>query len=340
MREVRSKKSSFGTHLQSLAACLRGAPADDTNWDEVIRLANDHLIGPRLHRSIAASVHATPTDREAMDYLASLDAANRERNLRLSDQLAELVQSLLAEGIEPIVLKGAAELVRGAPHAVPSRMMRDLDILVRPDEAARADMVMRACGYSSFQEDPGFHTAANYFRPTDVGAVDVHVRLPRLFAHLLSPGELRARTGALPLGGVMVRVPDRSLQFVINLGHEMLHDEAVVSGFIQLRYLIELLDLAGNAQTPLDWPWILGKCDCWKFRLGLALQARMARHLGFDGFPGPRETSLIEALHRRRLFKMAHPRLAEAEWQVVRQLKRLRHLREPRPEQPASAFSL
>ncbi|MGV8989158.1 MAG: nucleotidyltransferase family protein [Cypionkella sp.] len=329
MTYIRSQNDGVATHLQHLAACLRGELPNGINWDEVIRLANDHLLGPRLYRSVAASAHAGLADPEAMTYLAGLDGANRERNARLLTQLAELSQALAAQGITPILLKGGAELCRSQPQGTSPRMLRDLDVLIHDDEATRTDGVLRAFGYDTFPEDPGAHSTGTYFRPSDVGSVDVHVRLPMLFAHLVPPEDLVAHTEPVPVGGGTLRVPDASLQFVINLGHEMLHDEAVVNGFVRLGYLVELTDLASDASAPLDQAWILGKCGSRKFRLGLELQARMAHHLGLGDFPEIGETRLGGLLHRRRLVKMAHPWLGAVEWQAVRWAKDLRHLGKP-----------
>lgn len=325
MTYIQSRKSS--TQLRELAACLRGELPDTLDWDQVIRLANEHLLGPRLYRSIAASAGAERADPEAMDYLASLDAANSERNARLLAQLAEFTQASAAAGVTLTILKGAAELVRSRPQGASPRMLRDLDVMVRADEAARTDAVLRALGYDTFPEDPGTHSAGCYFRPGDVGSVDVHLRLPALFAHLVPPEELALHNETVSLGDNVLRVPDASLQFVINLGHEMLHDQALASGSVHLGYLLELTSLAGNPVAPLDWAWILGKCRSAKFRLGLEVQARMARHVGLGDFPGVEETRLGALLHRRRLVKLAHPAFGDVEWQVVRWAKDLRHIK-------------
>lgn len=327
---VRARRGGIVARLQSLAACLRGDLPQALDWDTIIPLANDHLLGPRLYRGVAASAGAAQADPEAIDYLASLDAANRERNARLLAQLAELSGALGAAGVAATVLKGGAELARDRWQGGSPRMLRDLDILIRAGDAGRADAALRKLGYDSFAGDPGAHSAGSYFRAADVGSVDLHLRLPALFAHLLPPEELSARTEALPFGGGVLRLPDPSLQFVINLGHEMLHDEAVVSGFVRLGYLVELADLARDASAPLDWGWILGKCGARKFRLGLELQARMARLLGLCDFPDVEDTRLGGLLHRRRLVKLAHPRLGEAEWRALRWAKDLRHRGKPR----------
>lgn len=322
--------------LADLAACLRGAPPGGMDWDRVIRLANVHFLGPRLYRALAAAPGAGKRDDEAMEYLAGLDAANRERNARLLAQLAELAAALAAEGIRPLAIKGAAELVRHAPAGGTARMLRDLDLLLPPEAALRTEAVLRALGYARFPGDPGAHSLGGFYRGRDVGSVDIHLRLPRLFAHLLSPAELAERSVTLPFAGTGLCLPDASLHYVINLGHEMLHDEAAVSGLVELRYLVELADLARDSARPLDRGWILGKAGCWKFRLGLELQARMARQLGLGALPAPPETPLGALLHRRRLFKIAHPGLGAVEWQVLRRAKRLRHLPARRPA-PAGA---
>ncbi len=289
------------------------------------------MLGPRLYRGLAKAPGAREADPEAMHYLSELDDANRERNGRLLAQLRELAGAFAVVGLEPVVLKGGAELLRVEPQGTTPRMLRDLDLMIRPDQAGAADTVLRALGYDRFEDDPGAHSAGTYFRPTDVGAVDLHVALPALFAPLLPPHETEAHTERLRVGDGALRVPDASLQFVVNIGHDMLHDEAVVSGIVRLAYLVELADLAADRAAPLDWPWILGKCRSRKFRLGLETQARLARQIGLGEFRDIPETGLGGLLHRRRLSKLAWPRLGEVEWQALRWAKDLRHIKATRP---------
>ncbi|WP_162164334.1 nucleotidyltransferase family protein [Roseivivax isoporae] len=314
------------TTLRHLGGCLRGAPLPGIDWPRLVALADAHFLGPRLHRALAQGGQAQGQDREALDYLETLDALNGARNRRLSAQLGELVDALQSRGIVPTILKGGAHLARCLGRdTLPSRMMRDLDLLIRADQGEDAARVLRACGYDRFAEDPGPHSMGCYFRPSDVGAVDMHVSLPPLVARLVPPGEMARRTTAIRAGSRVLTVPDASLQFVINLGHEMAHDEALVSGFVDLRYLLELIDLARDGAGDLDWDWIRATSGGWKLSLGLEVQDRMARHLGFAGFPGIGRTAMGRLLHERRLFKMAHRRIGQAEWRVIRHVNRLRH---------------
>lgn len=310
--------------LVELADCLRDAVDPETDWYRVIATANRHLVGPQLYRSLRDSASAARVDPEVMAYLADMDAANCERNRRLHAQLVEVSAAFGAAGLVPVALKGAAILARGhAPEASP-RMLRDLDILVPGRDAAKADEILRGIGYAPFEGSASSHSSGSYYRKDAVGAVDVHTRLPRRFRQIVSAGDLENRTRSLTIGDSVIRVPDASLHFVINIAHDMLHDQGVLFGFLDLRYLLELVALCADSSDPLDWPWIDGKCASFRFRLALELQSRMARHLGASSFPKGRTTALGRLLHERRLFNERHTAIGVLQWSAVRWVKRLR----------------
>jgi hypothetical protein len=45
--------------------------------------------------------------------------------------------------------------------------------------------------------------------------------------------------------------PDASLHFFINITHDMLHNNALLDGTTQLRYLLNLAEQVGDPDTPL-----------------------------------------------------------------------------------------
>jgi hypothetical protein len=84
----------------------------------------------------------------------------------------------------------------------------------------------------------------------------------------------------------------------------MLHDRGVFHGLVNLRYLLELVQLSKDEDPSLDWSWIEEKYNIRWFKIGVELQARMARRLfNEDALSGRQYTPLGAFMHQRRLLK-------------------------------------
>lgn len=322
-----SRRSRFlpgPSPIRQLADCLRGTIDEHTDWVTCLEAANQNYVAPALCMAIRNAEPSGVVDPEAMQYLEDILTLNGERNRRLSKQLSELTEAMNRDGITPIVIKGAAILAAAAKPELTTRMLVDLDILVMPDETAAAEAALRAIGYEKFEDSEDEHSVGSFFRASDVGAVDLHFQLADRMAEVISQADLEARTELVSLGPGRARVPDRSLQFVMNIAHEMLHDETLSKGRVSFRYLLDLAGLASDPGNPLDRDWIEGKCEHWKFELALELQARMVRELlDITLEPGGKRTALGALLHRRRLLKAHNPALDQLEWDLVWRFKNL-----------------
>ncbi|WP_176442929.1 nucleotidyltransferase domain-containing protein [Tropicimonas sediminicola] len=310
--------------LRQLAACLRGEVSASTDWHTCLEAANLHYVAPALGKSLELRLASEELDPEALQYLEDLRTLNGERNRRLADQLAELARALNEVGVTPIVIKGAA-ILAGAPRPEHcTRMLVDLDILVEPSDVTAADKALRGIGYKIFEDSEDEHSSGSYYRNRDVGAVDLHFCLADRIAEVITPEDLATRTRDVPFGNARIRIPDASLLFVMNIAHEMLHDEVLSKGRVSLRYLLDLVDLSTDETAPLDRAWIEAKCAHWKFDLALELQSRMADELlGLPLAPGRKRTRLGALLHRRRLLKAHSPTLDELEWTLIWRFKNL-----------------
>lgn len=310
--------------LERLAAAIRGEIGPHTDWLEIVATANDHLVGPHLYRALDRGGHADGADPEAMSYLALLDSANVERNGLIAAQLCEITAAMNAAGVAPLVIKGAAILASQDDPASTARMMSDLDIVGDPESLAVMDGVLRELGYHVVEGTTRGHSAGSYWRDGATAAIDLHLTLPKRFAHLIPDRELEARTRTIDFCGTRIRVPDPGLHLAINLGHEMLHEQGIFSGVLELRYLLELVEFAERNRQRIDWDWLAGKRADWRFDLAVELQSRMARRLfRADPFPDSARSSLGAFLHRRRLVKARLDLLGRLEWAAVRRVIRL-----------------
>jgi hypothetical protein len=162
-------------------------PLHEAEWPVLVRAASVHGVGPRL----AALLHGarwvplevgTWADREA--------ELNARRVRRLVAEGARILEAAAARGLEVLPLKGLA--LAGHLPSLEHRPMADVDVLVRPDQAAAVHEVLLELGYrrdsSKVKHDeyilpPGrVVVSMEHEHPDNPRPVEVHTRCGESFA--------------------------------------------------------------------------------------------------------------------------------------------------------------
>ena len=248
--------ASSWSDLVALTSCLNGHIPKDLNWDGIVALANRSLTITSLAGAMTDTKPHLPED--LTNYLSMISRRNTERNCRLKAQLAEAAASLNDIGIEPVVMKGTAILVRAALKDIGARLLTDLDIIVRPQDMQSATKALCRAGYSvalssgegSWPGNAGYHLPVVLARPADVGSIDLQCRLkgPASFGD----AEWLYRDSCMvDLGGCRVRVPTPFAQIVLLILHDQFQDGDYWRGLMDLRHLLDIARLA--RATSIDW---------------------------------------------------------------------------------------
>ncbi len=150
----------------SLEKMLKCGP----DWDEVVRIASQHLVLPTLYYQLKRNCLLDFLPKDLATYLNQLSQLNHERNEALIRQVADIQQIFQRKDIQGIFVKGAALLVSGAMTDEGERMVGDIDILVKTDQCQLAHDCLKGQGY---------------FHPTPINPGAKHLRntarhLPRL----------------------------------------------------------------------------------------------------------------------------------------------------------------
>ena len=126
-------------------------------WEALARLADDHgvlspLIWALTRRSLLLPVPVGTAPDGASQHpsvqLAAIYRQHLARRQRQRDQLAGILREFNRASIEPLLLKGARYLIAPPGPWAEARDMRDIDLLVRPDDAGRALAALAALGYA------------------------------------------------------------------------------------------------------------------------------------------------------------------------------------------------
>lgn len=123
-------------------SALLDAPLD---WEALTRITQRHGLIALLHRSLRA-VAPEKVPARTLSVLRSMVEGHRIRNLLMVSELIRAMRALQAAGIAVTPYKGPA-LAACLYGDVSLRQFGDLDILVRPGDAAHARPVLVALGY-------------------------------------------------------------------------------------------------------------------------------------------------------------------------------------------------
>lgn len=130
--------------LPGTAATLKKLLAGFTEWESLLDQAQFHGMAPLLWYHIKAAAITIPARQRQLFKL--LTYRYRHANQVRLDVLAELLQVLQQAGIEAVVLKGwvLAVLVY---DDIGLRPMRDIDLLLKENDLARAEKVFSTLGF-------------------------------------------------------------------------------------------------------------------------------------------------------------------------------------------------
>jgi hypothetical protein len=123
----------------------------DLDWDEVLRLAEPHGMEPQLFRRLGHE----DVPRDVWNRIAATQEENAKRNLAATAELVAVLHDLEAAGIPAISYKGPV-LAQQLYGDVAARRFGDLDIMVRPSQVRAVRDVLRARGYVTEMELPGW----------------------------------------------------------------------------------------------------------------------------------------------------------------------------------------
>ncbi len=238
-------------HSRQLAALA----ATYAGWETLPARAEYHGLGPLVYKHVCAI--EAPWPMPVRRVLQGQYVRQRHANAVRFAVLGEILRAFQAAGIDVLVLKGAAlaQMVYPEPALRP---MSDIDVLVRPAQAAAAQAQLTRLGFQTgvFHYTWEHHHLLPQQRTVEGVAVAVEVHHHLLFPKLRRPpiglDELWPAAQALAVDGV----PARTLGPADMLRHLYWHGFGAHVRDDQLR-LIWVADLVSAVESwnhVLDWP--------------------------------------------------------------------------------------
>ena len=255
-------RDGFRSHLATLS---------EDEWAGLIDEARRLRVAPLLRARLKEVNDKLPAP--ALGRLEQVYVWNTKRNFILFQQLARFLRNLEGEGIDCIILKGAA-LAQALYGNIGLRVMRDIDLMVRADALPAAVRRLEELGFRAMEPYELQTRLLDYkdlptFQHDETGAafeLHHHISMPDdPFA--IAADELWEHAVQFPLAG--------SNALRLSAEHQLLHlslHTAYQDGFqLSLTGLLDVDALLRRSQQPLDWDEVIQSARRWGIARGLYL---------------------------------------------------------------------
>ena len=230
-------------------------PEDPDETAALIILAGHHMVTPALAPALRGNTTLPPP---VADYLDAAALLNRDRNTLMLEAVGTIASSLARAGIEAVFLKGGANLASGLYADPATRLMGDLDILVPPEQAARAAAVLGAQGFADIDAPPRLVVGRLHHLPmqrhalTGVGVEVHHQLLPERLRGLLDSGEALRSAVCIDVAGQRVAILAPPWRILHNVVHDQITDQVFARRTCELRQSLDLALLWNRHADSLD----------------------------------------------------------------------------------------
>ncbi len=303
-----SRKAS----LLNLCACLRGEFPAAPSWTSLLEAANQSLTTPALREFAVTFRDRLPDD--VATYINQMFEANGRRNRKLVDQTCDAVAALNEVGIQPILLKGAGRLLTAPVHQLGTRITWDIDLMVDPAAANRSLARLQQQGYRVRHQslDDRSHWFANLERAGEAAYIDLHTRPPGYAYFESSLGSLERYCRPVSVGPISALLPDPTVQALILIVHDQLHDADFMLGKLSMIHLLDLRELS-VASPGIDWAELASFFPDAFLRDALYTQLHtLWALLGVDIPIAMRGGPIPRFQHWRRLAQMDRPQIKDS----------------------------
>lgn len=228
------------------------------NWERFVRAAAESAVLPALSGQNSLEQKAMcelPEDVSALIIL--VNTLNAERNRTVLAQAQQLAAAMNQVGIQPVALKGLANILAGIYPDQGARYLADLDLLVSPEDFPAAVAVLHNLSYSpSAAHRIEFvigHSYPALTRPDSL-EVDLHRTVGLgTCASFLPVTEVVRDSVPHNLDGASIRIPSPEHLVTHHIMHSQMHDSYRERINPSLRTLYDFFLLERHFHASLDW---------------------------------------------------------------------------------------
>lgn len=173
-----AKSLSISLSSKNLEEIKKVLKSKKIDWDLFVKISTSQLVLPALYCNYKRNelLHFLPDD--LVDYMQEITSLNRDRNLQIIEQIHELNSLLKQNGVTPIFIKGAGNLIQDLYEEPAERMIGDIDFLVSKNEYDLAAKILSEHNYKPVSDlgyhFPQFKHYPRLYNEDHIAAVEIH----------------------------------------------------------------------------------------------------------------------------------------------------------------------
>lgn len=297
----------------------------DIPWEKLLFLAGSHLVTPLLTYRMKCDGFAPRLPDELQQFLGHMYDLNRERNHSFLVALASILDMFRGEGIDTILLKGAACFCDDLYGDSGARMLQDLDLLINREQSQSAWDLLVANGWQEIPQpgkaatglavDARHHHLNGLHLPGTPVPLELHYKIGYASISDMLPTSLAWRSRQkTSLAGQAASIPDPAFRLLHNAAHALVSDAAFIRGQISLQQLADFVWLAWRYQNEIDWGKWLHSADRHSMGLPFQTYLELAGRLFAMPMPSGIRSSFRARLHANRIETVMHQTTADPDW--------------------------
>jgi hypothetical protein len=249
---------------------------DASDWDALVALSIAHGVFTQVHTRLSEPGLVSWVPTTALDRLRQAKLSNVVRNMRISQQLRELLAAFDKAGLPVIVLKGAY-LAEHVYENRAQRFMLDIDLLVLPDTLRAVQVLLQDLGYhGQLKALTPLDNECPFGRPGAPATVDLHWNLTYAVKEpSIDDASLWERSESVQFEGSPAKVLSPEDLLLHLCMHASYHHEFGGG----LRMVLDVAVLCNRVGQALDWGTVVRQAAAWRWDRGTYLCLLLARDM-------------------------------------------------------------
>ena len=162
-------------NLEEIKKVLKSQKID---WDFFVKISTSQLVLPALYCNYKRNHLLKFLPDDLVAYMKEITSLNRDRNLQIINQIKQLNSLLVQNGVNPIFIKGAGNLIQDLYEDPAERMVGDIDFLVSGEQYHKSIELILDSGYkplkNSKQIRPNHRHFSRLIKNDKIAAIEIH----------------------------------------------------------------------------------------------------------------------------------------------------------------------
>lgn len=173
-----AKSLTISVNTKNLNDVRKALQLNDINWELFVKISTSQLVLPALYCNYKRKNLLQFLPNDLVSYMYEITELNRDRNVKIIEQINVLNSLLKQNGVSPIFLKGSSYLIQGLYDDIAERMIGDIDFLVSKNEYDLASIILSDHNYKPVSQlgyhFPQFKHYPRLFNNDLIAAVEIH----------------------------------------------------------------------------------------------------------------------------------------------------------------------